>query len=185
MHSWPSGERRLGLLLSTTTTSAMATRVRKRTGRSPASLYRPRARGPEATVHHEALERLKALQEARAFIVDDDGLGYGDEGKEEDWSKSSLPLSSSKSDGESERPKQKKAEKREPQSKKPSASYALLSAATDMIGKQRLSSMFTSLVLKKGKDEKAKGFSGCDSIVDDVIAEFASDENDRERQRKN
>nr|POF17414.1 dna polymerase alpha catalytic subunit [Quercus suber] len=105
-------------------------------------------------------------------------------GEEEDWSKTSLPLSSDKSDGESERPKRKKAEKREPQPKKPSASSASLSAAAAMIGKQRLSSMFTSSVFKKGKDKKAKGFLGCDSIVDDGIAEFALDENDRERQRK-
>lgn len=190
-----------------------------------AASARRRARGPEATARHEALERLKALrqggsrrsesgagvefqiklenpiydtveedeydalvakrrEEARAFIVDDDGLGYGDEGEEEDWSKSSLPLSSGESDGEPERPKRKKAEKREPQPKKPSASSASLSAAAAMMGKQRLSSMFTSSVFKKGKDEKAKGFTGCDSIVDDVIAEFAPDENDRERRRR-
>ena len=36
----------------------------------------------------------KRREEARDFIVDDDGLGYDDEGEEEDWSKSSLPLSS-------------------------------------------------------------------------------------------
>nr|POE79038.1 dna polymerase alpha catalytic subunit [Quercus suber] len=131
------------------------------------------------------LIRVQCQQEARAFIVDDDGLDYGDEGEEEDWSKSSLPLSSGKSNDELERPKRKKAEKREPQPKKPSASFASLSAAAATMGKQRLSSMFTSLVFKTGKDEKAKGFSGCDSIVDDVIAEFASDENVRERQRKN
>nr|POE60803.1 dna polymerase alpha catalytic subunit [Quercus suber] len=124
-------------------------------------------------------------EEARDFIVDDDGLGYGDEGEGEDWSKSSLPLSFGESDDEPERPKQKKAEKKEPQPRKPSASSASLSAASAMMGKQRLSSMFTSSVFKKGKDEKAKGFSGCDSIVDDVIAEFASDENDRERHREN
>ncbi|XP_075654619.1 DNA polymerase alpha catalytic subunit [Castanea sativa] len=138
------------------------------------------------TVEEDEYDALvaKRREEGRAFIVDDDGLGYGDEGEEEDWSKSSLPLSSGESDGEPERPKRKKAEKRESQPKKPSASSASLSAAAAMMGKQRLSSMFTSSVFKKGKDEKAKGFSGCDSIVDDVIAEFAPDENDRERRRR-
>ncbi|KAE7999625.1 hypothetical protein FH972_004033 [Carpinus fangiana] len=53
-----------------------------------------------------------------------------------------------------------------------------------MMGKQRISSMFTSSVfLKKGKDDKAKGLVS-DSIVDDVIAEFAPDETDRERRRR-
>lgn len=99
----------------------------------------------------------KHREEARAFIVDDYGLGYGNEDEEEDWFKSSLPLSSGESYGEPERPKRKKAEKREPELKKPSASSASLSAAAAMMGKQRLSSMFTLSVFKKGRDEKAKG----------------------------
>ena len=53
-----------------------------------------------------------------------------------------------------------------------------------MMGKQKISSMYTSQLFKKPKDDKAKGLSGCDSIVDDVIAEFAPDENDRERRRR-
>ncbi|KAL5548922.1 hypothetical protein UlMin_004154 [Ulmus minor] len=51
------------------------------------------------------------------------------------------------------------------------------------MGKQRLSSMFTSSVFKKTRDEKVGGLS-CDSIVGDVIAEFAPDEADRERERR-
>ncbi|KAB1214754.1 DNA polymerase alpha catalytic subunit [Morella rubra] len=127
----------------------------------------------------------KRREEAKGFIVDDDGLGYGDEGEEEDWSKSGLPLSSDEESdgGEQERTKRKKKiDKRDPQPKKPSASS--LSAAAAMMGKQRLSSMFTSSVFfKKSKDEKAKGLAW-DSIVDDVIAEFAPDEADRERRRR-
>ncbi|GMY11780.1 DNA polymerase alpha catalytic subunit [Fagus crenata] len=138
------------------------------------------------TVEEDEYDALvaKRREEAKAFIVDDEGLGYGDEGEEEDWSKSNLPFSSDESDGERERPKRKKTEKREPQPKKPSASSASLSAAAAMMGKQKISSMYTSQLFKKPKDDKAKGLSGCDSIVDDVIAEFAPDENDRERRRR-
>ncbi|XP_027362652.1 DNA polymerase alpha catalytic subunit [Abrus precatorius] len=174
---------------------------------------RRRPRGPEATARSEALERLKARlrggrrsdadgpqirlenpiydtvaedeynalvakrrEQARAFIVDDEGLGYGDEGEEEDWSKAGFTLSSDESEGESERPKRKRVEKKDPQPKRPSSS---LSAAAAMMGGQRLSSMFTSSVFKKSRDDKV-----CDSIVDDVIAEFAPDETDRLRRRR-
>ncbi|KAK4262306.1 hypothetical protein QN277_027885 [Acacia crassicarpa] len=122
----------------------------------------------------------KRREEARGFIVDDDGLGYGDEGEEEDWSKAGFTLSSDESDGETEKPKRKRQEKKDPQPKRPPSS---LSAAAAMIGAQRLSSMFTSSVFKKTRDDKATGFS-CDSIVDDVIAEFAPDETDRLRRRR-
>lgn len=122
----------------------------------------------------------KRREEARGFIVDDDGLGYGDEGEEEDWSKAGFTLSSDESDGETEKPKRKRQEKKDPQPKRPPSS---LSAAAAMIGAQRLSSMFTSSVFKKTRDDKAKSFS-CDSIVDDVIAEFAPDETDRLRRRR-
>ncbi|KAG6729216.1 hypothetical protein I3842_01G015200 [Carya illinoinensis] len=141
------------------------------------------------TVGEEEYDALvaKRREEARGFIVDDEGLGYGDEGEEEDWSKSGVPFSSDEESdgGEQERPKRKKKmEKRDPQLKKPSASSSSLSAAAAMMGKQRLSSMFTSSVFfKKSKDDKAKGLA-CDSIVDDVIAEFAPDEADRERRRR-
>lgn len=126
----------------------------------------------------------KRREEVRGFIIDDDGLGYGDEGEEEDWSRAGVPFSSDESEGESERPRRKKkAEAREPRPKKPSSSSASLSAAAAMMGKQRLSSMFTSSAFKKNRDEKGKGLS-CDSLVDDVIAEFAPDEADRERRRR-
>ncbi|RXI07148.1 hypothetical protein DVH24_026284 [Malus domestica] len=51
------------------------------------------------------------------------------------------------------------------------------------MGKQRLSSMFTSSIFGKNRDnERGKGLN-CDSIVDDVIAEFTPDENDRGKRR--
>ena len=123
----------------------------------------------------------KRREEVRGFIVDDDGLGYGDEGEEEDWSKAGVCFSD-ESDGELDKPKKRKVVKKETQPKKPSSSS--LTAAAAMMGKQKLSSMFTSSIFRKtGRDDKAKGL-GCDSIVDDVIAEFAPDETDRERRRK-
>ncbi|KAL3525683.1 hypothetical protein ACH5RR_014055 [Cinchona calisaya] len=138
---------------------------------------------------YEALV-AKRREEAKDFIVDDDGLGYGDEGQEEDWSRPGVSLSSEESDGELERPKRKKnnknnntnSEKKEQQTtKKPSA----LSAAAALMGKQRLSNMFTSSVFKKNRDDnKAKNNLSCESIVDDVIAEFAPDETDRERRKR-
>ncbi|XP_059643252.1 DNA polymerase alpha catalytic subunit [Cornus florida] len=133
------------------------------------------------TVEEDEYDALvaKRREEARGFIIDDDGLGYGDEGQEEDWSQTGLPPSSDESEGESEKPKRKKAEKKDPPPKKPSA----LSAAAALMGKQRLSSMFTSSVFKKKMDDKTKNLSS-DSIVDDVIAEFAPDEADRERRRR-
>lgn len=124
----------------------------------------------------------KRRDEFRGFIEDDDGLGYYDDGEEEDWTRGGVPPSSDESDGDN-RPKRKKVEKKEkekePRPKKPNSS---LTAAAAMMGKQRLSSMFTSSVFNKSND-KAKGLS-CDSIVDDVIAEFAPDEADREKRRR-
>lgn len=137
---------------------------------------------------YEALV-AKRREEAKNFIVDDDGLGYGDEGQEEDWSIAGLPLCSDESDGELERPKRKKSsksnnnsEKKEQQmTKKPSA----LTAAAALMGKQRISNMFTSSVFKKNRDDnKSKSNFSCDSIVDDVIAEFAPDESDREKRKR-
>ncbi|XP_019267003.1 PREDICTED: DNA polymerase alpha catalytic subunit [Nicotiana attenuata] len=121
----------------------------------------------------------KRREAAQGFIVDDNGLGYGDEGQEEDWSVSGV-LSSDGSDGENEKPKNKRkaSEKKQQITKKPSAA---LSAAAALMGKQRISSLFTSSVFKR--DDKARNLS-CDSIVDDVIAEFAPDEADRERKRR-
>uniref|UniRef100_A0A0D3EWR4 DNA polymerase n=1 Tax=Oryza barthii TaxID=65489 RepID=A0A0D3EWR4_9ORYZ len=54
-----------------------------------------------------------------------------------------------------------------------------------MMGKQRLSSMFTSSVFRKpGSDRGRDSSLAADSIVDDVIAEFAPDDNDREERRR-
>ncbi|XP_047315516.1 DNA polymerase alpha catalytic subunit [Impatiens glandulifera] len=134
------------------------------------------------TIDEDEYDALKAKrrEEVKGFIVDDDGLGYADDGQEEDWTKRGLPVSSDESDEErSGRTKKKKTtEKKDPPPKKPSP----LIAAAALMGKQRLSNMFTSSNFKN-KDEKAKNFS-CDSIVDDVLAEFAPDETDRERRRK-
>ncbi|KAK1300169.1 DNA polymerase alpha catalytic subunit [Acorus calamus] len=131
------------------------------------------------TVSEEDYAALVAArrESARGFIVDDveGGLGYLDEGEEDDWD-----CPSSSEGGESdveERPKKKKPTvKRDPAPPKPTS----LSAAAAMMGKQRLSEMFTSSVFKKG----IRGSAASESIVDDVIAEFAPDETDRERRRR-
>ncbi|KAL5228947.1 hypothetical protein ABZP36_017212 [Zizania latifolia] len=121
-----------------------------------------------------------------AFIVDDDGLGYVDDGREEDWTHPAIPSSDEGSDGEDCAPRKRKP--RPPQSKRPpqqSAAAASLSAAAAMMGKQRLSSMFTSSVFKKPGSDRGKDSSlAADSIVDDVIAEFAPDDHDREKRRR-
>ncbi|CAJ2659295.1 unnamed protein product [Trifolium pratense] len=170
-------------------------------------------RGSDATARSQALERLKARRsgdrgsdtagpqirlenpiydtipeeeynalvasrrdQARSFIVDDEGIGYGDEGEEEDWSKAGFSLSDDESEGESEKPKRKKDNS---QTKRPSSSAAKLSAAAAMMGGQRVSSMFTSAVFKKSRDDKA-----CESLVDEVLKEFAPDETDKLSRRK-
>lgn len=132
------------------------------------------------TVDEDEYEALvaKRREDAKGFIVDDNGLGYGDEGQEEDWSVAGASLSSEESEGESERSKKKKKvlNSEKEASKKPSA----LASAAALMGKQRISNMFTSSVFKKDIQKNVS----CDSIVDDVIAEFAPDENDRERRRR-
>ncbi|GFP88223.1 DNA polymerase alpha catalytic subunit [Phtheirospermum japonicum] len=135
------------------------------------------------TVDEDEYEALvsQRREEARGFIVDDDGLGYGDEGQEEDWSVAGGALSSEESEGEAGRPKRKKtnsnSEKKEKEIvKKPSA----LASAAALMGKQRISNLFTSSVFKKDKQNNLSS----DSIVENVIAEFAPDENDRERRRR-
>ncbi|KAF7803369.1 DNA polymerase alpha catalytic subunit [Senna tora] len=92
---------------------------------------------------YNALVAKRRREQSRDFIVEDDGLGYGDEAEEEeeDWSNAGFALSSDGSGGESKR---KKVEKKDPQPK-------------------------TSSVFKKSRDGKAKGFS-CDSIVDGCAA---------------
>nr|CAB3446558.1 unnamed protein product [Digitaria exilis] len=131
---------------------------------------------------------IRRRKEAGEFIIDDDGLGYAEDGREEDWTHRALPSSSDEgSDGE-DGARRKRKQPRPPQPKRPpqqSAAAASLSAAAAMMGKQRISSMFTSTVFKKPGNDRAKGSAlAADSIVDDVIAEFAPDENDREERRR-
>ncbi|KAK8938032.1 DNA polymerase alpha catalytic subunit [Platanthera guangdongensis] len=120
---------------------------------------------------------------AGGFIVDDNGLGYADDGHEEDWSNPSFPHSSDEefSEGEEEKQRKRKAPKKNPAVKKPPPSS--LSTAASLMGKQRLSSMFTSSVFKKSDRVKESPLSS-DSLIDDVIAEFALDEADREKRRR-
>ncbi|KAJ6288671.1 hypothetical protein OIU76_024620 [Salix suchowensis] len=126
-------------------------------------------------------------EEAQGFIVDDDGLGYGDEGEEEDWSRAGLPPSSDESDGEGlnkSRSRKKKSEKKEKEKEVKKGNASLTAAAAAIMGKTKISAMFTSNVFKnRDSAGKVKSFD-CDSIVDDVIAEFAPDEADRERRRR-
>ncbi|CAA2966660.1 DNA polymerase alpha catalytic subunit [Olea europaea subsp. europaea] len=141
------------------------------------------------TVDEDEYEALvaKRREEVKGFIIDDNGLGYGDEGQEEDWSLAGISLSSEESEGESERPKRRKnknnnnVEKKEREiTKKPSA----LQSAAALMGRQRISNMFTSSVFKKNRDDNKGTNLLCDSIVDEVIAEFAPDEKDREKRRR-
>ncbi|KAG0453481.1 hypothetical protein HPP92_024785 [Vanilla planifolia] len=120
-------------------------------------------------------------EEAGGFIVDDDGLGYVDDGREEDWSNPDFLRSSDEelSDDENEKRKKKKALKKDNAVKKAPPSSLL--AAASLMGKQRLSSMFTSSVFKK--NDRGSSLSS-DSLIDDVIAEFAPDETDREKRRR-
>ncbi|KAG8641227.1 hypothetical protein MANES_13G122900v8 [Manihot esculenta] len=138
------------------------------------------------TVSEDDYDKLVARrrEEAQAFIVDDDGLGYGDEGQEEDWSQAGLPPSSDESDGgePNTRSKRKKTEKKEKETQQKKVNSSL-SAAAAMMGKQRISAMFTSTVFKNKDSGKVKSLD-CENIVDDVIAEFAPDDADRERRRR-
>ncbi|KAF6171298.1 hypothetical protein GIB67_036966 [Kingdonia uniflora] len=132
------------------------------------------------TVEEEDYKALVAKRrEEDRFIADDEVEGYRDEGEEVDWSKGDLPPSSEESEGEGDKTKKKKLEKKKPPIKKPSS----LLAAAALTGKHRLSAMFTSPAFKKSRDDKTNGFS-VDSLVDDVIAEFAPDEADREKRRR-
>ncbi|XP_057544544.1 DNA polymerase alpha catalytic subunit isoform X1 [Amaranthus tricolor] len=122
----------------------------------------------------------KRREEFSDFIVGDVNDGYIDDGEEEDWTKAGLSFSSDEEDGEEgEKIKKKKKEKVEKE-KKPSATANALSAAAAMMGKQRISKMFTTSVFKKRNEEKIS----CDSVVDDIIAECMPDDVDRERRRR-
>ncbi|KAL4183613.1 hypothetical protein AMTRI_Chr11g99120 [Amborella trichopoda] len=132
--------------------------------------------------------RLVAERKASAkeFIVDDNGLGYGDEGEEEDWGKDQLPPSSDEEDEGFQRKRglvseKRKKEKREKDEAKQSSSF---SAAAALMGKQRLTSMFTSNVLKKREEKGGVRGVSAEAIIEDVLMEFAPDETDRERRRR-
>ncbi|KAJ6823181.1 DNA polymerase alpha catalytic subunit [Iris pallida] len=114
------------------------------------------------------------------FIVDDgdDALGYADDGREEDWSNPNG--SESRSDSDTKEDSKKDSNKKK--NKKPAAS-ATRKPDPDPPQRQRISSMFTSAVFKKG--DQRKGVSvAAESIIDDVLAEFMLDEKDLEEARR-
>lgn len=130
------------------------------------------------TVDEDEYESLvaKRQEDFRAFIVDDDGLGYADEGEEVDWTKSGVvPSSEEESEGELEKKKQKKTKTEKKDVKKPS-----FEAAAALMGKQRISNLFTSAVFNKNKPAVVS----CDSILEDVLAEITPDENEKEKRRR-
>lgn len=131
------------------------------------------------TVDEDEYESLvaKRKQDFGDFIVDDDGVGYADKGEEVDWTESGVvPSSEDESEGELEKkkkPKKPKSDKRE--IKKPS-----FEAAAALMGKQRISNLFTSAVFNKNKPAAVS----CDSILDDVLAEITPDESAKEKRRQ-
>ncbi|GAA0171134.1 DNA metabolism protein [Lithospermum erythrorhizon] len=173
---------------------------------------RLRARGSKQTPRGEALERLRALKQSGArraesnqvkieqpiydkvdedeyealvakrreefgsFIVDDDGLGYGDVGQEVDWSLAA----DEENPGKLKRKKENAEKKDFKLTKKPSA----LAAAAAIMGKQKISTLLTSSIFNKNRENDHSKNLSCDSIVNDVIAEFAPDEADREKRRR-
>ncbi|CAN1190341.1 DNA polymerase alpha catalytic subunit [Linum perenne] len=162
----------------------------RRDGRRSERGYSIKAENPiYDTMPEEEYAELVARrkEEAQGFIVDDEGIGYGDEGEEEDWSKAGLPTSSDESDGGGERNsrrKRKMAERKEKEPQQKKVHPSSLTAAAAMMGKQKLSTYFNSTAMFRSRDsDKAKSLD-CDSIVDDVIAEFAPDEADREKRRR-
>ena len=136
------------------------------------------------TVDEKDYARIVAerREAARGFIVDDNGMGYDDLGEEVDWAEGGLPPSSDEdadSDG-SKRNKKNKKNKKDPPLKKPAPTS--LTAAAALMGKQKLSAMFASTGFRKSE----KGNGSClssESILDDLIAECAPDEADREERR--
>lgn len=129
------------------------------------------------TVSEEAYKELveKRRADGESFIVDDGDLGYADDGHEEDWTKTDGHSSEddlSDADGAHERRPRKK--------NKPSSSGAVKKPPVPTpVMKERLSTIFTSAVAKKGK-----GSGPLDSsVLDSVLAEVAPDENDWEERR--
>ncbi|KAL5715404.1 DNA-directed DNA polymerase [Ranunculus cassubicifolius] len=112
-------------------------------------------------------------EKGSSFIIDDDGLGYGDDGHEEDWTKAGGPPSSDDDSDEKSKTKrkdksEKKKKKKDPhQSKKPS-SIILQSDA------RSIHSMFTSSV-RKTNNAGAKPPLDT-SILDQILAEIGPDE---------
>ncbi|KAJ4821496.1 DNA polymerase [Rhynchospora pubera] len=132
------------------------------------------------TVSEEAYKELveKRRADGESFIVDDDGgdLGYADDGREEDWTNAVIHSSEddfSDADGAHEkRPRKKNKPSNSGAVKKPPAPTPLV--------RERLSTIFTSAVAKKGK-----GSGPLDSsVLDSVLAEVAPDENDWEERRR-
>ncbi|GKD82671.1 hypothetical protein Tco_1349510, partial [Tanacetum coccineum] len=116
-----------------------------------------------------------------SFIVDDDGLGYADQGEEVDWSQSGVvPSSEDEADAQLDKKKVKKA-KSEKKDKK-EVRKASFEAAAALMGKQRISNLFSSGVFGNSNSNKTKVCN--DSVIDDVLAEFTPDENDKEKRRR-
>eukprot|EP01018_Ginkgo_biloba_P019746 Gb_26055 [translate_table: standard] len=134
-----------------------------------------------------ALLVAKRREAVKDFVVDDGGFGYNDVGEEDDWDADALPSSSEEEEGSSRKKKQAKdpSEIRKKKDANASKKATSLAAAAALMGKQRVSSMFTSSLLRKNKEEKGaqKGFS-TDSILEDVLAEITPDEADREKRRR-
>ncbi|XP_022741466.1 DNA polymerase alpha catalytic subunit isoform X1 [Durio zibethinus] len=133
----------------------------------------------------------KRRKEAEDFIENDEeygDFGYGDDGNEVDWTRANHYSSSDDGSEGLRCSRKKKVEKKDKKennnnhSNRVSKSSASLSAAAAMMGKQRVSSMFTSSTFNKKSKETDK--VKCESIVDDVIKQFAPDESDRERRRR-
>jgi DNA polymerase alpha subunit A len=98
------------------------------------------------------------------LIIDDDGLGYVE-------------------DGRRTRTRGTEASRRTAMLQQPHAVRNGEIRTSNAI--QQISSMFTSSVFKRPGSDRAKSLAlATDSIVDGVIAEFAPDENDREERRQ-
>ncbi|KAL9263704.1 DNA polymerase alpha catalytic subunit-like protein [Drosera capensis] len=190
----PSSRRRTTRSTAWTSRAEALERLRslRRGERRPQNSYQFKIEDPiYDTVDEDEYSALvaKRKSEFSNFVVEDEngdsGLGYWDDGEEEDWTKVGVEMSDGEGEEEEEleeeRRKRKKTEKKEKegQGKRPSG---LMMAAEAIMGKQRISSMFTSSVFKRRGEDKGK--LGWDSIVDDVIAEFAPDEDDRERRKR-
>ncbi|KAJ3706357.1 hypothetical protein LUZ61_010062 [Rhynchospora tenuis] len=122
------------------------------------------------TVSEEAYRELveKRRANSESFIVDDGNLGYADDGHE-DWSDNDL---SDADCAHEKRPRKKSKPLNSGAVKKPPAPTPLV--------RERLSTIFTSAVSKKGK-----GYGPLDSsVLDLVLAEVAPDENDWEERRR-